>query len=71
MTQEKENGSPSIKERLATIEEAIKDIKDNHLKVLCNEIKRVANRLWWLIGIMVLFLLGMVSTLLGIIFRIR
>lgn len=51
----------SIKERLAVIETVVTDIKDNHLKGLCNDIRRLSNRFWWLIGLLILTLLGILA----------
>lgn len=55
-----EKRNPTVRERLATIEAVVKDIKDNHLKGLSNDIRRLSNRFWWLIGLLILFLLGII-----------
>jgi hypothetical protein len=58
---------PSVGQRLSVIETIlsylgrdIKDIKDNHLKTLNSRITGLSNRLWWLLGILVVILLGIV-----------
>lgn len=49
--------NPSVRERLATIEALVTEIKDNHLKDIRKRMQNLSNRFWWLVLTLLILLI--------------